>query len=158
MSTGIMRPINRVISINTLRRRNTGNTVRPAQPPVALPYLTFAPTIGRNSVPHLVHVFLLSVGIRRIDGRTKGRAWRSGVSRSQRFTLDLIRYLLHSFSGGLILAYFFGFLFFSWLCYGPWIARDSYYGGIVNADGIGRGWWAIFTTVSMFSNTGSHTP
>jgi len=36
----------------------------------------------------------------------------------------------------------------------PWILRDSYYGGIVDADAINRPWWAIFTTASFYANVG----
>ena len=49
MSTGIRRPITRVIS-NTIGRRNMEERFRLGQRQATLPYLTFAPTIGRNSV------------------------------------------------------------------------------------------------------------
>lgn len=57
MSTGIKRPITRVIS-NTIGRRNTEERFRLGQRQATLPYLTFAPTIGRNSVaPFICRVF-----------------------------------------------------------------------------------------------------
>ena len=52
------------------------------------------------------------------------------------------------------LVYFFGILFLSWLCLGPWIARSSYYAGILADDGIGTGWWAVFTGASLFNDLG----
>ena len=53
-----------------------------------------------------------------------------------------------------MVAYFLGMLFLSWLCLGLWILRDSYYGSILGNDAINRGWWAVFTTSSLFSNVG----
>jgi hypothetical protein len=55
----------------------------------------------------------------------------------------------------LTVVYFLGLLSLSWVCLGPWIARDSYYGAIVDNDGQGRGWWAIFTGASMFNDLGT---
>jgi hypothetical protein len=51
ISTGIKRPVNRVLS-NTLSPRDTEQSIRPVQRQATLPYFTFSPTIGRNSVPH----------------------------------------------------------------------------------------------------------
>jgi hypothetical protein len=50
ISTGIKRPVTRVLS-NTLSPRNTEQSIQPVQRQATLPYLTFSPTIGRNSVP-----------------------------------------------------------------------------------------------------------
>jgi len=33
--------------------------------------------------------------------------------------------------------------------------RDSYYGGILDSDGVNRPWWAFFTTSSMYANVGN---
>ena len=54
----------------------------------------------------------------------------------------------------LILGYFFSVLLLSCLCLGLWILRDSYHSSILDDDGINRGWWAFFTTASLFSNVG----
>ena len=52
------------------------------------------------------------------------------------------------------IVYFLGVQVFSWVCLIPWIYRDSYHSGILESDAIGRPWWAIFTTASLFSNVG----
>jgi Trk-type K+ transport system membrane component len=54
----------------------------------------------------------------------------------------------------LTLVYYFSVLLLSCLCLGLWILRDSDHSSILDNDGINRGWWAFFTTSSMFSNVG----
>jgi hypothetical protein len=70
VTTGIKRPVTRVLS-NTLRPRNTDQSIQPVQRQVTLPYLTFSPTIGRNSVPTSPPHMDADVDLRGVIGRTK---------------------------------------------------------------------------------------
>jgi Trk-type K+ transport system membrane component len=55
----------------------------------------------------------------------------------------------------ILLVYFFGLTFFSWIALVPWIALDSQFGPVVDAAGVSRGWWGIFTGSSLFNDLGS---
>jgi hypothetical protein len=122
----------RILS-NTFRRRKREGSItsrRSSQSNMTLPYFTFQPTVGRNSL------FL-------------------GLTEEQREELGGIEYRASKLLLWILLIYFYGFLFFSWLCYAPWILRSPYYGNIVLSDGVSRQWWAIFTGASMFNDLGS---
>jgi len=121
----------RILS-NTFRRRRREESItsrRSTQSNMTLPYFTFQPTIGRNSL------FL-------------------GLTEEQRDELGGIEYRAIKLLLWILLIYFYGLLFLSWLCLGPWITRSDYYGQIVESDGVSRSWWAIFTGSSMFNDLG----
>jgi len=90
-------------------------------------YFSFTPTVRRNSL------FV-------------------GLTEEQRDELGGVEYRAIKALLWVLPIYFLGSLFFSSLCLGLWIIRDPYYGDILARDGINRGWWAIFTTASFFSN------
>ena len=76
------------------------------------------------------------------------------MTEEQREELGGIEYRAIKLLLWILLIYFYGLLFLSWLCFTPWIVRDDYYGNIVEADGVSRGWWGIFTGASMFNDLG----
>ena len=53
-----------------------------------------------------------------------------------------------------MIGYFFGLMFFSWICLGAWIVRDGTFGPVVDDAGVSRGWWACFTGASLFNDLG----
>jgi hypothetical protein len=54
-------------------------------------YLTFYPTLGRNSVRWFVGI-MLTIDIYRFDDRTEGRAWRGRIPFTAVLTLDINKY------------------------------------------------------------------
>jgi Cation transport protein len=150
---GLAPTFERVLSNTFGRRRRDGSpsSRRSSQTQMTLPYFTFTPTIGRNSV--IIPKSRLTVVICWIDRGAKRRTWWCRVPRCQISTVGIIEYS-HVILD-LTLAYFFSLLFLSWICLGPWITLDSTYGAIVDSDGVGRGWWAIFTGASLFNDLGT---
>ena len=120
----------RVLNTAFRRRRDESpSSRRSTQTQTTLPYFTFNPTIGRNSL------FL-------------------GLTEEQREELGGVEYRAVKVLLIVLLIYFFSLLFLSWICLVPWIMRDSAHGDIVMSDGIGRPWWGIFTGASLFHDLG----
>lgn len=92
------------------------------------PYLSWQPTLGRNSAfPDLTE---------------EQREELGGIEYRSLKTLILI-----------LACYFWGFWLFSIACLTPWI-KNSTYGKIVDNDGQSRTWWGIFTGNSAFTDLG----
>ncbi|KAI1007938.1 Low-affinity potassium transport protein [Podosphaera aphanis] len=95
----------------------------------AIPYLSWQPTIGRNSTfPDL--------------------------SEEQRDELGGIEYRSLKTLALVLVLYFWGFTLLGIICLVPWIYRDSYHGNIVLTNGISKAWWGIFTANSAFTDLG----
>ncbi|KAI1621831.1 cation transport protein-domain-containing protein [Exophiala viscosa] len=109
-------------TFRTLQRSNTGRTLEQA------PYLSWEPTIGRNSV------FI-------------------GLTEEQREELGGIEYRALKTLALILVAYFFAFHLLGMICLIPWILHTSY-GQVVTAQGQGRVWWGIFTAASAFNDLG----
>ena len=95
----------------------------------AMPYLSWEPTIGRNSM------FV-------------------GLTEEQREELGGIEYRSLKTLAIILVCYFFGFMLLGIVVYLPWIVRSQTYGPIVDNDGQNRAWWGIFTPASMFTDLG----
>jgi len=131
----------RILS-NTFRRRRREGSPSSRRSSMTLPYFTFQPTIVRNS---------LFVGLTEEQREELG-----GVE--YRAVKLLLKVLVGGFCriyGTLIVVYFFGLLFFSWMGLGAWILRDQTFGPVVDNAGVSRSWWAIFTGSSMFNDLGN---
>lgn len=110
-------------SLSTLR------TVFSREKVEGTPYLSWEPTIGRNSA------FL--------DLTEAQREELGGIEYRSLKTLALI-----------LTGYFWGFSVLGMIGLLPWILNTDYYGQIVDADGVSRTWWAFFTPNSAFMDLG----
>jgi len=93
------------------------------------PYLSWAPTIGRNSAF--------------VDLTLAQREELGGIEYRSLKSLALI-----------LVIYFWGFSIFGVVCLTPWIYKNHTYGSIVENDGQGRAWWGLFTANSAFTDLG----
>lgn len=94
-----------------------------------IPYLSWQPTIGRNSA------FL-------------------DLSVEQREELGGIEYRSLKALAVVLVSYFWGFSLFGLICLIPWIYKDKRYSEVVMASGQGRVWWGVFTANSAFMDLG----
>lgn len=93
------------------------------------PYLSWQPTLGRNS------------------------AFVGELSDDQREELGGIEYRSLKTLSLILTLYFWGFWFLSVIFLTPWILHSSY-GSIVDGDGQNRVWWGFFTGSSAFMDLG----
>ena len=108
---------------NTLRRSNSTRTLE------NVPYLSYQPTIGRNS-------FFVN------------------LSEEQREELGGIEYRALKTLALVLVVYFCAWHLFGLVCLVPWIMKSKTYGSIVTQQGQGRPWWGIFTAASAFNDLG----
>ena len=95
-----------------------------------MPYLSYQPTIGRNSA------FV-------------------NLTEDQREELGGIEYRALKLLAAVLCCYFVGFHILGLLSYLPWIENSSaYYKGVLDSDGVNYGWWGVFTPASMFNDLG----
>ncbi|KAG8161872.1 hypothetical protein KVR01_008859 [Diaporthe batatas] len=116
-----------------IKRRQTLDTIRNAltrdKEQDEAPYLSWQPTLGRNSQFH--------------DLTEDQREELGGIEYRSLKTLSLI-----------LTMYFWGFWILAVICLTPWIINSSYYGSIVDNAGQSRAWWGIFTGSSAFMDLG----
>lgn len=94
-----------------------------------LPYLSWQPTIGRNSAF--------------ID-----------LTEEQRDELGGIEYRSLKKLAIILVSYYLFFHALGFICLCPWIMTRKSYGKVVTDDGQGRPWWALFTSASSFNDLG----
>ncbi|KAG6195106.1 hypothetical protein E4U34_007535 [Claviceps purpurea] len=94
-----------------------------------MPYLSYTPTMGRNS--NFV-----------------------GLTLEQREELGGIEYRSLRTLAVVLLMYFWGFHLVILICLLPYILHNDHYGKVVDADGVSRTWWAFFTSNSAFMDVG----
>ena len=94
-----------------------------------MPYLSWAPTIGRNS--------------NFVD-----------LTEDQREELGGIEYRALKLLAIILVCYFVGFHLLGMVCLTPWIARDAHYSQVVEDVGVNPVWWGFFTPASMFNDLG----
>ena len=119
-----------------LRRRDRTRTfasfltTSKTEPRDPMPYLTYQPTMGRNS--NFVN-----------------------LTEEQREELGGIEYRALKLLAIVLCVYYVGFHIFAMLSYLPWITNSSsYYKGVLDQDGINYGWWGVFTASSMYTDLG----
>lgn len=114
------------------RRRQTFEKIRRVftrEKDEGAPYLSWEPTIGRNSqFPDLTE---------------EQREELGGIEYRSLKTLALV-----------LITYFWGFWLLGVICLLPWIRRDNRYGAIVDEAGQDRTWWGFFTSNSAFMDLG----
>lgn len=120
---GIQARPTRSNTFRSLRRSNTARTMEPA------PYLSWQPTIGRNSF-----FFDLTEEQREELGGIEYRALK---------TLALI-----------LVGYFFFFHLLGIVCLTPWIVHSGTYSAVLEAVSQNRVWWGFFTSASSFNDLG----
>lgn len=94
-----------------------------------MPYLSWAPTIGRNS--------------NFVD-----------LTEEQREELGGIEYRAQKLLALILVMYFVGFHLLGMICLTPWIVRDQHYTNVVREVGVDPVWWGFFTPASMFNDLG----
>ncbi|KAF4628047.1 hypothetical protein G7Y89_g10103 [Cudoniella acicularis] len=94
-----------------------------------IPYLSWEPTIGRNSA------FV-------------------NLTESQREELGGIEYRSLKSLALILTLYFWGFSLLGVVSLLPWILTSDTYGSVVTGDSQGRVWWSIFTANSAFTDLG----
>lgn len=113
----------RAPTFQSIKTALTGETQDPT------PYLSWAPTIGRNSAF--------------VDLTEQQRDELGGIEYRSLKSLALI-----------LSCYFIGFSIFAVVCLLPWILNNKTYGSVVQEIGQGRVWWGIFTANSAFTDLG----
>ncbi|SPO04532.1 related to TRK-1 potassium transporter TRK-1 [Cephalotrichum gorgonifer] len=94
-----------------------------------MPYLSWTPTLGRNSQFHNLTL--------------EQREELGGIEYRSLRTLALV-----------LVCYFWGFQIFGIACMLPYILTKNKYGAVVDDAGLGRAWWAVFTSNSLFMDLG----
>lgn len=102
---------------------------REQEPKEEAPYLSWVPTIARNST------FV-------------------NLNEEQRDELGGIEYRALKTLATVLIAYFFAFHILGFICLVPWIMTSARFGSVVTNVGQGRVWWAIFTSGSHFNDLG----
>lgn len=114
-------------------KRQTFDTIRGAlsrDKNELAPYLSWQPTLGRNS------------------------AFVGELSDEQREELGGIEYRSLKTLSVILMMYFWGFWIFSMVCLTPWIIYTERWGRVVDGVGQSRAWWGIFTGSSAFTDLG----
>ncbi|KAK9474801.1 cation transport protein-domain-containing protein [Dipodascopsis tothii] len=113
-----------------LRRSDTSPVSRRSSRAMSmLPYLSYQPTIARNS-------FFV------------------GLSEEQREELGGVEYRALKLLAKIVVGYIVVFFVFGIICLIPWILNDGYYRSIVDKYAVRPAWWAVFMTGSSFFNVG----
>ncbi|KAI2637470.1 cation transport protein-domain-containing protein [Xylaria nigripes] len=111
-----------------LRRIKTVLTSNQDEDP--MPYLSWHPTIGRNS--------------QFVDLTEEQREELGGIEYRSLKTLALV-----------LVIYFVGYSVFGIVTMVPWIVHNNpHYGSIVDADGVNRVWWGFWTSNAAFMDLG----
>ncbi|KAI1125011.1 cation transport protein-domain-containing protein [Nemania abortiva] len=114
--------------VNPLRRIKTVLTQSKEVDP--MPYLSWTPTIGRNSLF--------------VDLTEEQREELGGIEYRSLKTLAMV-----------LTIYFWGYSIFGIITLVPWIVHNNpFYGSIVEADGINKVWWGFWTANSAFMDLG----
>lgn len=119
-------PLNRLRSrtgtFSSMRRSNT-------QDKDPMPYLSWQPTIGRNSAF--------------VDLTEEQREELGGIEYRSLKTLAIV-----------LVCYYFMFHLLGVIIFLPWINRTATWGSVVISDGVNKSWWGIFTPASLFNDLG----
>ncbi|KAL1866828.1 hypothetical protein VTK73DRAFT_4477 [Phialemonium thermophilum] len=120
------------LHITHTRRRSTLENLRTVftrDKDLGTPYLSWEPTLGRNSQFH-------------------------DLTEEQRDELGGIEYRSLKTLATILVCYFWGFWLFAVVCLLPWILESSTYGAVVDAAKQSRAWWGFFTANSAFMDVG----
>ena len=120
------------LHITPSRRRQTLESIKTAfnrDKDEGTPYLSFEPTLGRNSQ-------------------------FADLNEEQREELGGIEYRSLKTLATILVGYYWGFSIFAVICLVPWILNSETHGAVVDAAGQSRTWWGIFTSHSVFMDVG----
>lgn len=96
---------------------------------LTLPYISFQPTVGRNSA-------------------------FTSLTKEQRAELGGIEYRATKTLCKVLVGYYFFFLAFGFVCFLAFIYSAQQWIPAVNSTGTSRGWWSVFTSASTFNDLG----
>jgi Cation transport protein len=114
---------------NLMRVSTTFLRPKEQEPKDEAPYLSWVPTIVRNSA------FV-------------------NLNEQQREELGGIEYRALKTLAIVLLSYYALFHLLGLICLIPWIMKSGRYGPIVQGFGVGRPWWGVFTAASAFNDLG----
>ncbi|KAF3932827.1 hypothetical protein ABW19_dt0208835 [Dactylella cylindrospora] len=123
--------IHRVVSDAFRRRRNSSPSRKSAKVVDKMPYLSYTPTIGRNS----------QFNYGELTDEQKEEL--GGVEYRSLRTLAII-----------LVCYFLFFQVFGMVCLIPWIHTQSRWGQVVDDAGQNKTWWGIFMASAAFTDLG----
>ncbi|EPS39267.1 hypothetical protein H072_6953 [Dactylellina haptotyla CBS 200.50] len=123
--------LHRALSDVWKRRRNSSPSRRSSRTVERMPYLSYNPTIGRNSQFNY-----------------------GELTDEQKEELGGVEYRALRTLAYILVGYFFFFQIFGVLCLLPWIHTQLRWAEVVDNAGMNRSWWAIFTASSMFTDLG----
>lgn len=132
--SGTIDRVERIISRTLSRRKDTSpaRSVASRRSIGPLPYLSYEPTIARNSK------FI-------------------GLTDEQRAELGGIEYHALRTLAVVLVVYFFGFWILANICLIPWILGRKYYRAIVESYSQNAAWWGAFMATSAFMDVGFTT-
>jgi potassium uptake Trk family protein len=142
---------------NTFPRLDTRPTVRETKD--GNETTTLAPTNTRNPVRGLIR----SLTQERDISTQPYLSWNATVARNSNFVdlteeqrdeLGGIEYRALKTLAVLLIVYYLGFHLIGMVSMIGWIMTNDKWGDVVRADGVGRPWWAIFTSASAFNDLG----
>ncbi|KAI9665603.1 MAG: low affinity potassium transporter [Trizodia sp. TS-e1964] len=123
---GPLAPLPRV---DTMKSRARAESTSSHKERIAMPYLSWQPTIGRNSV------FF-------------------DLTEKQREELGGIEYRSLKTLAAILVSYFFLVHLFGVVCLLPWYLQSKTYGPLADKNSYSKVWWGIFTPASMFNDLG----
>lgn len=123
--------LDHAVSTALRRRRDSSptSTARRSRNAMTLPYISFQPTVGRNSA----FVSLTS---------------------EQRHELGGIEYRATKTLCWVLVSYYFGFQLLGFICFICFIFTAQQFAPVVQEDAVSRGWWSIFTSSSAMNDLG----
>ncbi|KAK6523752.1 low affinity potassium transporter [Arthrobotrys megalospora] len=131
LHTPVSPGVHRVFSDAFRRRRGSSPSRRSTKIVDPMPYLSYTPTIGRNSQFNY-----------------------GELTDEQKEELGGVEYRSLRLLGYILVAYFLFFQVFGMICVLPWIHTQLKWAQVVEAAGANLTWWAIFTSSSAFTDLG----
>lgn len=144
---------------NTFSRLDTRPTIRDTMTRDVDDANALAPTTTRNTFRGIFR----SLTQERERSTQPYLSWNATVARNSNFVdlteeqrdeLGGIEYRALKTLAVVLISYYVGFHLIGIICLIPWIMTTDPWSSVVTSDGVGRPWWAIFTSGSAFNDLG----